>query len=310
MISRRSLLIRAGSLAAIGGAAWLLREKVVWPTPAVAFAAAWSSGWLEVSDDLAIVTVDASVNGMPVRALIDTGAQRSVIDRTFVDRLGLAGKLGVPMVALGVGGAPQLGRSVAVAVRLGEMSLDSLQAAVLDLGALAAVEGERIPLVIGEDVLGQLMLDLDLPNRRLAFRAREDARPAGSVEPLGARRLARALYVPVVVEGHALDVVLDTGSSSALALSADAAKAAGLLDRGRPVRQSPSVTLGGASFDRQVMADSFSFGGQAFGRTPVSIYESKAAAMLPPGLLGVAALRRDRMLIDIGEGKLGRVRKA
>jgi hypothetical protein len=64
-------------------------------------------------------TVEVTVNGTPVRALVDSGAQYSVIDRSLVQTLGLTDVFNIPMVAYGVGGEPQMGRGAALNVEVG-----------------------------------------------------------------------------------------------------------------------------------------------------------------------------------------------
>ena len=306
LISRRSILVRTGAFAAAGGGLWLLRDKVIWPAPRPVFAGgADGSGWLHLAPDVGVPLVDALVAGEPVRALVDSGAQASVIDRGLAERLGLTGGLSLPVMAFGVSGAPQAGRTVRADVSLGALSLPGLAAAALDLGPLGALRGSGPPVaaVIGQDVLRTVVLDLDLPAARLAFR------PAGAPPPPGAsavsaRRKGRELYAAVEVEGVALELAVDTGLSSALALSEELALSTGLLAPGRDVRWTHSVTLGGAGRGREVLAERVEFGGRTLRRAPVAVFDRAASSLLPTGLIGSGALRRSRAVLDVGGGRL------
>src|SRR5690606_8159610 len=103
------------------------------------------TGWMPYAARAATPTVRVRVAGREVAALVDSGAQYSVIDRALVASLTQAGAdlpaFEIPMVAFGVGGQPQVGRGVTLDVGIGPLSLNRLRAAVLDLGPLASPEG-------------------------------------------------------------------------------------------------------------------------------------------------------------------------
>ena len=108
---RRDLLIRLGLVGAAAGGAWWFRDYVLWREPEIVLPAEGDTGWLPYAEPRATTpTVAATVNGTPVRALIDSGAQYSVIDRALFQTLGLTDVFRLPMVAYGVGGDAQVGR--------------------------------------------------------------------------------------------------------------------------------------------------------------------------------------------------------
>ncbi|MEO6340212.1 MAG: aspartyl protease family protein [Caulobacteraceae bacterium] len=304
MISRRALLTQAAGLALAGAGAWWLRDSVLLPTARASFdPGASSSGWLPFSaQDDRVVIVSALVNGTPVQALVDSGAQSSVIDRGLALRLGLPLSVIPPVMALGVSGKPQLGRTTALEVRLGALRL-RLRAAVLELNAISVASGLPFGLMLGQDVLQALVADMDFPARRLSLHDPASYQlPAGAV-PTPARLQGRELLVPVTVEGAALDVVLDTGASGAISLAADVAEAAGLVT-GRAVEQGVSISFGGVSPNRIVRARSFIFAGRRYIDTPIQIYSARAGGMIPKGLLGVEMLKPYRVTLDQGRSRL------
>jgi predicted aspartyl protease len=302
--TRRSFLIKAATLGLVGAAVWRLRDRLLWPDPAAEFPAGGSSGWLPLaSGPHRVLVVLAQVNGETATALIDSGAQSSVIDAAFADRLGLNSSGLVPVVALGVSGEPQLGRTVTLSLELGRMALKGLRAAVLDLGGLAAASGLGFNLIVGQDVLRQAVADLDFPRRRIAFHKRDGyVLPAGA-EASPARRRGRELVVPVKVEGAPMEVVLDTGASGALSLSAAVAEKLGLL-MGRPVGSAVSLSFGGVSQNRLVRVSSLSFAGRDYPNVAVNIYPPAAGGLVPDGLLGVEMLERHRVILDHEAGRL------
>ena len=299
--------MRAGALAAFTGGLWLFRERVLKPAPTPVFArdGRWS-GDLPLVSGLLVPVIDATLDGRVVRALVDSGAQTSVVDRDFAEGLGRLGGVSPPVVAVGVSGPPLTGRLAVVDVALGSLDLPRLHVAALDLGALGALRGSGPPvvLVIGQDVLRTVVLDLDQPHGRLAFHdPRAYASPPGA-QPAPARLKGGELLVSVEVEGRALEVVLDTGLSSALALSASLATEAGLLAPGRPVRPNRSVTLGAALAGREAVARTLRVGPRTLSDARVAIYARPPASLLPPGLLGAGAFSDMRAGIDLAHGRL------
>jgi len=305
LITRRSLLSQLGLLAVFGGGAWWLRNNVLWPSPSPIFSAGGSSGWLPFADPLqAMPIVSAVVNGTPVRALLDSGAQSSVIDRALVQRLGISTTAFSPFViGFGVSGAAQFGRAAEIAVGLGGMTLQGLRAAVFDVASISRATRRPFELILGQDMLKVLVADIDFPGARLAFHAPEAHDLPEGARSVAARTEGRELIVPLQVEDRALEAMLDTGASAALALSLEAAEAAGLL-ADRPIGWAPSVTFGGMSQDRVVRVDSLSVAGQTLRNVEVHIYEPDRRAPVPQGLVGVEAFDRHRLILDLGRGRL------
>jgi predicted aspartyl protease len=305
LISRRTLLSQAGLIAVAGAAAWWARDHVLWPSPDLVFSGgATASGWLPFTDpEQGVVIVEARVNGMPVSVLVDSGAQSSVIDIGLAERLGLPTAVAGPViVAYGVSGGPQLGRAATLDLALGALTLKGLRAALFDLSGISAASGRLFSLILGQDALKALVADIDFPGDRLSLAdPKRYSLPTGA-RPATARLQGRELRVPITVEGAPLEVVLDTGASATLSLSAEAAEAAGLLS-GRPLSWARSITFGGSGHDRVVQVEAITFAGRTYADLPVNIYEP-SGARVPSGLLGVGALEPFRVVIDIGRGLL------
>jgi predicted aspartyl protease len=113
--------------------------------------------------------------------------------------------------------------------------------------------------------------------------------------------VGRALHAQVTLEGAPLEVLVDTGSSSALALTTETAQQVGLLD-GRPVRASQSVVLGGVAQGGVVKAETLRFSGIVLRDVDVQVFGPPPAPGFPKGLLGVEALRRRRVILDLARG--------
>jgi predicted aspartyl protease len=305
LISRRALLSQLGLLAAVGGGAWWLRAHVLWPSPSPVFADGRSSGWLDfTSPEGGVPMIMVLVGGAPVRALVDSGAQSSVIDRGLAQKLGLPTTTLAPViVAFGLSGAPQLGRTARLDVGLGGLILKDLHAAVFDLAAVADASGRDFGLILGQDVLKQVVADLDFPAARLAFHNPRAYVPPEKARATPVRRSGGQLFAPVTVETTQFEAVIDTGASAVLALSAETARTAGLLS-GRRIGTAPSVTFGGLSQDQVVLVDAVAFAGETYRNVPVHIYAPDRNIPLPSGLIGVEAFERFRTILDVGRGRL------
>ncbi|OGN50536.1 MAG: peptidase aspartic [Caulobacterales bacterium RIFOXYB1_FULL_67_16] len=301
---RRDLLIRLGLVAGAVGGAWWLRDHVLWKGPGVGFGAEGSSGWLDYAERRAATpTVEATVNGVGVRALVDSGAQYSVIDRSLVQTLGLSDVFSIPMVAYGVGGEPQMGRGAALDVTVGALELQGLRAAILDLGPLAGERGLGAPLILGQDVLQELVLELDTGRRRMRFVAREAWAPTPDMAPVAVSRAGKALQAGITVEGATVEAVIDTGASAVLAVTRETAQAAGLMD-GRERRSGRSIVLGGTVRAEAVTVRTLTFGDELYRNAEVAIYEDVPVPGFPKALVGMGAFEDRRLALDLGGERL------
>ncbi|MFY0398136.1 aspartyl protease family protein [Brevundimonas naejangsanensis] len=303
-MNRRSLFIRAGAaVAAVGGGLWL-KDHVLWRRPGVTFGADGSSGWLQfVAPRTLLPTVSVRLAGRELTALIDSGAQYSVIDRRLVAELGLDRFFDMPLIAYGVDGRAQMGRGVTLDLTFGEARIDRLRAGILDLGPLSEEEGLGAPLILGQDLLMQAGLEMDLRRRRLRLfrKAQTELSPAYRAMPV--RRAGTSLIADTVVEGVRVQAVLDTGSSALLAVSEGVAQSAGLLD-GRPEREGSSIVLGGVARARLIEAKSVALGSETWRDVTIAVYADRALPNYPDALLGMEAFAGRDIILNLGDGQL------
>lgn len=303
-MNRRALLTRVALVAAGLGGAWWLRDHVLWRDPGVTFGAEGSSGWLDYDEPRAPTpTVRVTVAGRTVRALVDSGAQYSVIDRGLFERLELTRAFDIPLVAYGVGGGPQMGRGVTLDLSVGGMRVEGLRAAILSLGPLAGEGGLAAPLILGQDLLGQSVLELDTGDRRMRFLPREGHALPADVAPIAVAKAGGALTTQVTVEGATIQAVIDTGASALLALSREAAESGGLLD-GRPSRRGASIVLGGTIESQIVRSRTVTVGDQLWRDVDTPIYADVPLPGFPAALVGMEAFAGRRLVLDLGGGRL------
>jgi predicted aspartyl protease len=303
--SRRAFLARAALLAAGGAALFAVRDRLPWPPLEPRFADGRATPWLPLPPRPRLIEIAVQVNGAPVRAIVDSGAQWSAIDAGVAERLGLPRTLAAPILAYGVGGAPRLAHTVHLDLALPGLVVEGVRAAALDLAGIAAVTGRNFSLLIGRDVLRRVVVDADFPRERARFVDRAAFRPPGGgfTIPLGTAHGAATAQVRID-GGPPLSLLVDTGATGEIALSEAAAEAAGLLAPGRPVRRARSVGLGGLNLDRIVRVDAVQLGPIAARGVDVQVYAAGTHAPAPTGLLGAGALRPFRAALDLGGRRL------
>ena len=296
MIGRRSLLV--GLVAAAGGL-FLVRDRLPWPPLDVRFANGRDTPWEPIPRG-GLVEIPAAVNGTPIRAIVDSGAQFSAIDRGLAQRLGLPRTVAAPMLAFGVSGGPTLTHTVGLDLTLAGLAVPGLRAAALDLAAVGQATGRDFQLLIGRDVLRHVLVETDYPLRRSRLLARGAYAPPPDARVLRLKDTGRGPMLPAQIEsGPPIHLLVDTGAAAAIALSEAAAQQAGLLAPGRRVTPAHSVSLGGLSLDRRVTARTANVGGLALQNVEVQVYRPAANAPAPSGLVGARLFSRYRIVLNL-----------
>ena len=301
----RRVLARQLALLGLGlGAAWWLRERYLFPKPVVEFVGgARETGWLPLPDPGGLVELTAHVAGIPIPVVVDSGAQFSAIDRNLAQRLGLKAAA-LPLLAFGVSGQPSLTHTVALDLTIGALQVRGVRAATLELLTLSGAIRRPFAMLIGRDVLRALIADIDWPNGRVRLLAPEAFSPPPDATVVRAHSQGGALMTPIRIEGSApVEVMVDTGATSEIALSEKTARALGLLS-GRPVAVGRSVSLGGLGQDRIVHAAKVAFAGHTLSDVEVQVFTPSMPGPLPAGLLGVGVLKHYRVGLDLGAGVL------
>lgn len=306
VISRRTLLSRLGLLGAGAAGLYLVRDRLPWPPLRAEFAGGRRrTDWIDLPPRGDLLEIPGEVAGSALRVVVDSGAQFSAIDRSLAERLDLPRTVALPMLAYGVSGGPSMTYTVGLDLALPQLSLRGLRAAALDLAGLGAVTGRPFSMLLGRDALRALVLEADFPRRRLAFHDPSTFVPRPDAQAAPMRLRAGAPMLPVQVEqATPLEVMVDTGATGALALSREAADAAGLLAPGRRVSTAHSVSLGGISLDQLVEVEQIAFAGVTVADVAVQIYAPSMRGPIPQGLLGVGALRRFELTLDLAGARM------
>jgi Aspartyl protease len=171
--------------------------------------------------------VTVQVNDAPATFILDTGADRTLMGDDAVRRLGLQRSEWVASTVLGLGGYEQRPNALPRSLRLGGATLRRRTVTgdtSVTVGPLPVTEiaGHPIAGLLGRDFLSPFDLDMDLPSHKLTlydvvgcttgflpWTMPYAAIPATT--PMGA-----ALVVQVLVNGHPMRALLDTGASASL----------------------------------------------------------------------------------------------
>lgn len=200
------------------------------------------------------LVTSVEVNGIPSRFFIDTGAGISCLDRTHASRLGLATQGALP--AQGVVGFDSAGITTVDLLRVGCVSMEKVQMAVVDLSSLATGDSP-VDGILGYGLFSQRSV------ARLSPKALRLS-PPGEV-PQGFVRLGLSFVanVPVVeasVGGKRGKFLVDTGNSFELIVHTPFATRHGLMPRER----SAGTTAAGIGGGQEVFlapVDSVELGG-------------------------------------------------
>lgn len=194
--------------------------------------------------------IHATINGIETEALLDSGAEMTVLDTGFATALDTA-TTGTA-VARGSGAETVEARFIEdVTLGVGGMGLDGITVVQIDLSDVAErLIGGPLPMIVGREIFDAHRLLIDFEAGRLCAVSR-DTEPEGVRMELTGR--AGIMTLPVVVEGRDVRADFDTGNRGALSLSHEFAEAAGLRD-GRPVTRVSGGGVGGAvDLDRLVV---------------------------------------------------------
>ncbi len=247
------------------------------------------------------IYLQGTVNGVQTDLLLDSGAGMTVLDQAFASAHGI--ESAGTVVARGTGGESTASFAGGLTVRIGELELRDLRAAVIDLGGISAKLGRSMPVILGKEVFHSLVVDIDYPARRLRFLEPADYRYEGP-----GRRLPLLPSedghkdLEISVEGTApVRVALDTGSGSALDLFGWYVDEKRLLDGRSPISEGLSGGVGGMTSEKLASLREIEIAGFTLPDVPIGMQWRTTGAFATrriAGNLGAGILKRFRIAFD------------
>ncbi|GBR12027.1 retropepsin-like aspartic protease [Acetobacter oeni] len=198
---------------------------------------------LPLRNDLGFLSAPVAVNGRTISLIIDTGSEGSLISPWFARSLNLPPDPHARTQVSGTGGSAGVVPNVIVAsLRLGGTEFGPVS---LPLGVLPGSPNIHPPVegLLGGDILGRDILEIDAPGGRMAFWSVppdcESVPPPEETQAEGEKPLHwqelkaelrdRRILLPVRLDGQTITALLDSGARSRI-VSRRAAEAAGVTE--------------------------------------------------------------------------------
>jgi len=199
---------------------------------------------IKMAQGLPLVSVIAG--GHETTLIIDTGAELTMLSDAAAQRRGLRPHRAYPRTMSGLNGAV-VAESADVSLTAGGVALSNFGVLVGSV-SLPALAGTTPDGLLGADILSNFEADLDIPHGVLHL-YRGDS--CASVEPTWAqnyaaiaanRSLHNRLFFPVMVDGHRLAAIFDTGAQHSI-IDQRSARAVGV--DGEVLKRDPAATFHG-----------------------------------------------------------------
>lgn len=200
---------------------------------------------VKLRDVAGFLIVPASVGGVPVSLLLDTGAETGLVTPAAARLLGFPADRGRQTLVEGTGGSGGvIPHAMLAGLAIGGLALPALSVPVAPLPAVPRIVPPVVGL-LGADVLSGFDVELDVPRGRLALHRVPDDCAAPAPWPhdiVTLRRSGDRLIAPAILDGRRLDALLDTG---ALSVVLDTGAAAGIGVSAAALARDPGGISGG-----------------------------------------------------------------
>ena len=174
---------------------------------------------IPVKFDRGFITADAEIDGKPVTMVVDTGAERLMVTPAAMTALALSPDRHRRTTINGTGGAVTSQNASLQSFAIGGMEMLDQSATVAPLPVLQGPSLHAAGL-LGADWLSDFDVEIDLPHQRIAlYRV---ANCGSDYVPWTGKTTSARLQiygsglalVPVILDGHALTALLDSGAAS------------------------------------------------------------------------------------------------
>lgn len=240
--------------------------------------------------------LEAKVNGRVAEALLDSGAEASLVDRRFAAEVGL--NAGQAVTARGTGAATVAARMVPnVRIEAAGMTVADATVGIIDLTDIGTrLIGGPLPMIVGREIFDAARLAIDITGRTIAALP-ATAKPAGIRLPLS--EAAGIMHMPVEIEGRPASATFDLGNGTGVMVSARTAET--LLADDRATGSTEGGGLGGAKPMRTLTLRSLTLAGRTFVDIPARIDEDETHA---DANIGVSLLQFFRIVTDFSGRQL------
>jgi len=252
-----------------------------------------------------LVIVEGTVNGKTGNFIFDTGAESTVVDSAFSAKAGLrqSGKT----TGTGSSGTATAGVMKGARVELGGVSSSGITLYALDLSSFTPSFGFVIDGIIGNDIIGSVVAEIDYKNKVLRLiRPDTFAAPrSAEVVPLTIKRnlpFVRAEITPLGRKSIPALMEIDTGSTGAVLLNGPFVRKNDLIQTLRTRIDNKTGGVGGTGTSVVGRLSTIGLGQRSLKEPIVVLYtgtKGDNASSAYDGLIGGGIFRRFRMTVDL-----------
>ena len=279
-------------------------------------------GEMDVSITAGGMTVQARINGQPVRLILDTGSEDTILYRSTAEHLGLKWKSGGRATLYGVGGSTTLGEA-----RLKDFSVAGATIHDFDIPVAGRIHDPTAQGVLGARFLLQADVEFDLAHGKVRFLKPKDCSGdqvlywGGSyaVTPMLEAHDRKAIEITVLVNGRPVRALMDSGADLSTLTSTAAARVG--VKAGSPgllTGQGAEGFAGVKLTSRAKIFPSFSFGDEtiknarieiadlftANEEVPIGSIVPQAVIDFPEMLLGADFFRSHRVYVAMSQRRV------
>lgn len=254
------------------------------------------------------VFVDVVVEGVATSAALDSGAGMTCLDAGLARQLGLEG--GTTVAAQGVGGTVSAELFHGVDFEVGGLKVENVSVIALDLSYVARGLGHEFPAILGRNFFTDYVVDIDYPERRVAFRDPQAFEYDGPGFELELFDTQSGLWAIELELGAApARLLVDTGSGGPLGIDAAPARSCGLLEDSVASTTTLVVGVGGMELARIASLAELVVGDTVLEDVPTrysTLDEAEASAgkNVEVGAIGTPLLARFRAIFDVPRQRL------
>lgn len=239
-----------------------------------------------------------TVNGTASEALLDSGAEMTLVDPELAAEAGLAA-FGADEVKGSGAGAQSVQFAEGVVIEAAGQTLQIEVVAILDLTDISErVVGQPVAIVLGRELFDAGRFELDVARGTLRQVSR-DAVPTGVETQLADADGIK--QIEVKIDGRSVMADFDLGNGNEVLLSRAFAESAGLLDPARVIGTKEGGGIGGPVERTIVRIETLEIAGRVLADIPAAVGPAEDGAKAN---IGLAELRRFRMTIDFPQNKL------
>lgn len=207
--------------------------------------------------------VGATVNEVPVEALLDSGAEATLIDRALARRIGLPA--GTKITLKGSGGTQEAEVVEGVTISSLGKVLPKLDIVVLDLSEVSQRLVHRpTAMVLGRELFDAARIEINFRSRQIRL-VDAGSSPAGEQLPLTKEHGVESF--PARASGQVVQATFDLGNGSSVLVSRGLAARLRLEPKGK----ASGGGLGGGIVRTTVVLPSLKVAGRTFRRVPAQI---------------------------------------